>query len=312
MFERNKATSCYRVILGKKNMYADKARRGNFIGVSFIDLDLTDHLSSGRHGFNQKLVPIIREQNPGKTKIAAGLACGALWTFAKGIKAGDVILCPAGGGNYLVGEVKGDYEFHSGQSLPHRRAVSWHREVISRDKMPESLRSSLLSIGTVSNVTKHRDDIYRLLPGGLPAAHTTDESIGDAGAFELEKHLEAFLVKNWQSTDLGRDYDIYTEDGKVGQQYLTDTGPLDILAVSKDNKALLVIELKRGRTSDAAVGQCMRYMGYVKDELAEEDQDVRGAIIGREGDDKIRRALSVAQNIDFYTYKIDFRLEKRR
>jgi len=60
-----------------------------------------------------------------------------------------------------------------------------------------------------------------------------------------------------------------------------------------------------------AVGQCLRYMGYVKDELAEEDQDVRGAIIGLEGDDKIRRALSSAQNIDFYTYKIDFRLEKK-
>ncbi len=52
-------------------------------------------------------------------------------------------------------------------------------------------------------------------------------------------------------------------------------------------------------------------MGYVKDELAENNQDVRGVIIGFEDDIKIQRALSVAQNINFYTYKIDFRLEKK-
>jgi len=52
-------------------------------------------------------------------------------------------------------------------------------------------------------------------------------------------------------------------------------------------------------------------MGYVKDELAEPNQTVRGAIIAFEDDIKIKRALSVAQNIDFYTYKISFKLEKK-
>jgi len=98
----------------------------------------------------------------------------------------------------------------------------------------------------------------------------------------------------------------------VGQQYQSDTGPIDILAVSKDKKALLVVELKKGRVSDMVVGQIQRYMGYVKDELAEEGQTVRGAIIAFEDDPKIHRALSVTQNIDFYTYKIHFKLEKRK
>ena len=52
-------------------------------------------------------------------------------------------------------------------------------------------------------------------------------------------------------------------------------------------------------------------MGYVKDELAEKGQRVRGVIIAFEDDVKIRRALSVASNIDFYTYKIQFKLEKK-
>lgn len=51
-------------------------------------------------------------------------------------------------------------------------------------------------------------------------------------------------------------------------------------------------------------------MGYVKDELCEEHQTVRGIIIALDDDLKIRRALSVAQNIDFYRYKIDFKLIK--
>ena len=54
----------------------------------------------------------------------------------------------------------------------------------------------------------------------------------------MESHLEDFLVKNWEHTSLGREFDIYTdEDGELaGQQLQTDTGPLDILAVSKDKK----------------------------------------------------------------------------
>ncbi|GAC1377842.1 MAG: hypothetical protein NVSMB43_19390 [Pseudarthrobacter sp.] len=50
-------------------------------------------------------------------------------------------------------------------------------------------------------------------------------------AFQMEKQLEEFLVHNWASTSLGREFDIYTEDGQPGgQQYPSDTGPMDILA----------------------------------------------------------------------------------
>ena len=98
---------------------------------------------------------------------------------------------------------------------------------------------------------------------------------------------------------------------RVGRQYPSDTGPIDILAISKDKKELLVVELKRGRVTDTVIGQIQRYMGYVKDELAEDNQTVKGVIIGFEDDIKIHRALSVAPNIDFYTYKIQFNLEKK-
>ena len=49
-------------------------------------------------------------------------------------------------------------------------------------------------------------------------------------------------------------------------------------------------------------------MGYVKEDLAESNQDVKGVIIGLEDDLKLTRALSVTTNIEFYKYKVDFKL----
>ena len=112
-------------------------------------------------------------------------------------------------------------------------------------------------------------------------------------------------------TDLSKEYNIYEEEGEVvGQQYPTDTGPIDILAISKDKKRLLVVELKKGRASDVVVGQILRYMGYAQEELAEEGQTVKGVIIALEDDQRIRRALAVVPSIDFYRYQVSFKLVK--
>ena len=49
------------------------------------------------------------KSRPDKSRVAAGLACGALWTISIGLKKGDIVLCPKGDGNYLIGEIVGDY-----------------------------------------------------------------------------------------------------------------------------------------------------------------------------------------------------------
>lgn len=304
----------YRIMLGRKSSYSDEAYAGNFIGANFdIEEDLTNQLSDGWRAFNQRYIPHWLERNPGKTRVSAGLSCGMLWTIARGIAIGDIVLCPDGKGSYHVGEVTGDYVYRPGQILPHRRSVNWFPQRISREEMSEALRNSSGSIGTVSNITRYAGEIETLLAGQRPPSIVaTDDSIEDPSAFALEKHLEDFLVSNWKQTELGKAFDIYEEEGElIGQQYQSDTGPIDILALSKDKKQLLVIELKKGRASDVVVGQIQRYMGYVKAELAEPGQEVRGIVIAFEDDVRIRRALSVAQNIEFYTYKVQFKLEKK-
>jgi len=303
----------YRVMLGKGSKYAAECFAGNFIGADFgIHQDLSGKLPEDWRAFNKEFIPVLLEGNAGMTKIGAGLRCGFLWTVSKGIMKGDIVLCPDGNGYYHVGEVIGEYLYQPDTMLPHRRPVQWLKQTIDRADMSDSLKNSTGSIGTISNITGYHEEIEKLISGGaLPTIISTDPEVEDASAFAMEKHLEDFLVQNWAQTDLGKEYDIFEEEGeKVGQQYPTDTGPMDVLAISKDKKKLLVVELKKGRASDAVVGQILRYMGYAQEELAEEGQTVKGVIIALEDDQRIRRALAIVPNIDFYRYQISFKLLK--
>jgi restriction system protein len=303
--------SYFRIMLGAKSVYAEECKQGSFIGTDFgIQQDLSNELPEDWRKFNAKFRPVWLENHAGKSKVAAGLACGALWTVSKGIKQGDIVICPDGLGNYFVGEVTSPYYYKKEQILEHRRDVTWYPTTISRSDMSVELRNSTGSIGTVSTITQYAAEIESLIGNvKAPIIQSTDSTIEDPTVFALEKHLEDFLVKNWRSTQLGKRYDIYQEDGElIGQQYPSDTGYLDILAISKDKKTLLVVELKKGRASDSVVGQIQRYMGFVKEELAEPDQEVRGVIIALEDDLRIKRALSVTSGIEFYRYKVSFKL----
>ena len=305
--------SYYRIMLGRKSIHADECYRESFIGADFsMDIDFTGNLPENWRDFNKRFIPVYLEKHPDKTKVSAGLACGALHTISKGILKNDIVLCPNGEGSYYIGTVVDNYTYSPGGILPHRRNVNWYPKLIARIEMSQALQNSTGAIGTVSNITKYAEEIENLIQGHSPSVIiTNDETIEDPSVFALEKHLEDFLVQNWKQTDLGKSYDIYEEDGElVGQQYPTDTGPIDILAISHNKKELLVVELKRGRVSDAVVGQIQRYMGYVKEELAEEDQIVKGVIIALDDDIRTRRALAVTQNIDFYRYQVSFKLFK--
>jgi restriction system protein len=310
------AKSFYRVMLGRQSAHAAECLAGGFIGADFgIEQDLSGKLPDEWRQFNAAFIPVFLAGHPDKSKIAAGLACGALWTVTKGIQAGDIVLCPDGAGRYHVGEVQGGYSYSPGQVLPHRRSVNWLPIAIDRSAMSEALRNSTGSLLTVANITDYHQELEQFLaalPGQTsPNIVATDPVVEDPVAFAMEKHLEDFLVKNWAQTELAQQFKIYEEDGElVGQQYGTDAGPIDILAISKDGQRLLVVELKRGRASDVVVGQILRYMGYVKEQIAEPNQTVEGVIIALDDDKKLRWALLAVPSISFYRYQVSFKLIK--
>lgn len=298
-------------MLGSKSLYAKECFEQGFVGVHYgIHEDLTGKFPAEWREFNKKYIPVYLKAHPDKSKIAAGLSCAAIWTMGYSIKKGDYVISPDGTGVYHLGEIDGDYYYADGGVLPHRRPVRWLNKTIKREDMSDVLKNSAGAAFSVTNLTKHFPEIESLL-GDIPSSGivVNNPDVEDPSAFAMEKHLEEFLVANWGSTELAKDFEIFTDEGEViGQQYPTDTGPIDILAISKDRQRLLVIELKKGRASDVVVGQIARYMGFVQEELAENGQKVEGVIIALEDDKRIRWALSVFPNVKFYRYQVSFRL----
>lgn len=284
---------------------------GGFVAVDFeVKSDLTGKFTESFSDFNKQINPIIRQYKPDITKVGAGLAAGCIWRIGRGISQGDIVLCPNKDGELHIGEVSGDY-FYLGDKFPHRRKIVWRPNRIKRSDCSQELQNGLKSGLTVYCVDPYGVEIEQLIAGHNPQVNlqTNDLTIENPSVFALEKYLEEFLITNWDKTELSNNYSILSEDGEiVGRQYETDTGRIDILAISKDSKTLLVIELKKGRASDVVVGQIQRYMGFVTEELAGPEQQVRGLIIALENDDRIKRALVVAKGIDFYRYEVNFRL----
>lgn len=126
------------------------------------------------------------------------------------------------------------------------------------------------------------------------------------GLFYMEKQLEDFIIYNWNSTELGKKYDLIIEEGVlVSQQYRTEIGPIDILARDKKTKDYVVIELKKNQTSDDTIGQVARYMGWIQENKG---KNVKGVIIAGEYDRKLDYALKMIASVEVFLYKVDFKL----
>ena len=156
-----------RVMLGKGSKFAKMCREGGYIGADFdINMDISDSLYENWRDFNAKFIPLWMESVPGKSKTSAGLACGFLWTIVKGLKIGDVVLCPSGEGFYYVGTITSDYYYVPNTDLQHRRKVNWMDQVIVRKDMSKDLQHSTGSIGTCCDITNYAAEIESLMTVG--------------------------------------------------------------------------------------------------------------------------------------------------
>ena len=156
-------------MLGRAGRFAKMCREEGYIGANFdIKKDLSDSLPENWREFNEKTIPLWLESNPDKSKTAAGVACGFLWTIAKGLQIGDIVLCPSGEGTYYVGEIVGDYFYVPNTDLPHRRKVEWKDKVIPRKSMSQKLQNSTGSIGTCCDITRYEEEIETLISGSMP------------------------------------------------------------------------------------------------------------------------------------------------
>jgi hypothetical protein len=148
-----------------------------------------------------------------------------------------------------------------------------------------------------------------------PMVPSSDIQTGTINAkttrFALERHLHDYMFDNWEMLDLAREWDIYTRDGEpeAGYEFRTPIGRIDLLAKHKREPRWLVIELKREKSSDAVVGQVLRYIGWVQKHLIEDDEMVEGLVVATEGDPQLHYALEVVPSVSFKSYEVEFRLK---
>ncbi|OGM25449.1 hypothetical protein A2715_05370 [Candidatus Woesebacteria bacterium RIFCSPHIGHO2_01_FULL_39_32] len=200
---------------------------------------------------------------------------------------------------------------------------SFQRNYKFGDKF-KKINEVLLELSNMHNISLWQlDGVLGDIAGASPFAGKVDENeeqieeelkelgIEDPVVFGMEKHLEDFLIANWDKTIFGKKYDLIYGEGNelTSQQYPTDIGFIDILAKSKDDKEYLVIELKKGRSSDAVVGQTLRYISWVKRNLAEE-RKVKGTVVVLDAEEKLKYSLYDQKDISLFTYKVSFDLKK--
>ena len=261
-------------MLGRGAMYAKECRENGYIGAHFdIDVDLSDSLYENWRDFNKKFIPLWMSKVPGKSTTSAGLACGFLWTIVKGLKIGDIVLCPSGEGYYYVGVIDSDYYFIPNAVLPHRRKVTWFDKVIDRKSMSKELKNSSGSIGTCCDVTKYAAEIDNLIGGAehvppvpqkkeqeIPAKHFDERSLHKLFCnFLRTRGIYAKTIYHEKSSTKGDNAQKWIHPDIVGAQFedFKNDATLALLKATEPKESIHIYsyELKRRIESDYQLKQ---------------------------------------------------------
>ncbi|NOZ80306.1 MAG: DUF91 domain-containing protein [DPANN group archaeon] len=114
----------------------------------------------------------------------------------------------------------------------------------------------------------------------------------------LESNFESILVERLDDLEEGLTL--------IKRQYsIPPVGRIDLFCKDKENN-LVVIELKKfGAKEYSIIDQISRYMGYIKNHVAKENQKVRGIIVVGNVSDKLKYASSIIPNLEVKSFKIN-------
>lgn len=246
-----------------------------------------------------------------------------IWRFYHDIEPGDKIIARRGRKIILgIGTVQDPkkvyFEPEEGKEridnltdryYPNIIKVNWDDKKIEFDKQ-------VFSFYTMYEIPEEKYN--NLVQGKVP--EEAEEKIEEQTEEEktelyLEKYLEEIIARNFNGL-FKNQLELYEdEEGNTGQQFSIvgengrEIGRIDILAKEPKTNSYVVIELKKGRKSSKVVGQILSYMGWVKENLCEEGQNVKGLIICKEGDERLNNALMmVSDMIDLKFYKLNLEL----
>ncbi len=126
---------------------------------------------------------------------------------------------------------------------------------------------------------------------------------GNEDAFEaLEvQHYQTLIHKNFDRLFPKLKY--FDPENQTNGHYDTqEIGIMDFLCVDENNN-FVIIELKR-KATDQTLGQILRYMGWVKENLSKKNK-VLGLILADRFDIKMKYAINVVDNITLKQIRLD-------
>ncbi len=178
------------------------------------------------------------------------------------------------------------------------------------------LRNGLKKVGW--SVQDTESEVRLVMPGPAELESAVDDVLGGEGpeedaqheaTFALENQLRDFLAQNLSVIPVeGRKLRLFVDPtGRDGVEFQTDIGRIDVLGVD-DTGAFVVFELKRGRSPDHAIGQLLRYMGWVKQTIGK-DQKVRGVIVAKTISEGLRYAITMIPDVSLFEYEVSFELK---
>lgn len=126
--------------------------------------------------------------------------------------------------------------------------------------------------------------------------------------FLLERDLQRYLAENLECIEAG--LKLYETDDLKGFEFEAGGGRrIDILAIDKSG-TFVVLELKVSKGYDRVIGQLLRYTNWVRKNLAETGQPVRGIIVCRTISEDLRLACAGLPNIELFEYQLSVKVNK--
>ncbi|MFH7040793.1 endonuclease NucS domain-containing protein [Paucibacter sp. JuS9] len=239
-----------------------------------------------------------------------------------------------------------DFGLQPGQVFTTTRAIQWFQDKYPKLK-PGSIRAHLVQAATNDKsrvhhpATNETDDLlfkvasgqFRLYEAGKDPApireliagdvarqeqtgaeEEDDASEGPAEAqpgstqFALEQDLQRYLADNLHIIEPG--LSLFEDEEIKGLEYPAGGGRrIDILATDKDG-GFVVLELKVEKGYDRVVGQLLRYMNWVRKELADPGQRVRGIIVCRTMSEDLRLACASIPDVELLEYRLSVTVAK--
>lgn len=304
----------------------EKASRTEGAKVDYWIFVATNHKIDGRiltgdQIFRQRMADEfwgVGEKTPNRSSLRKGDQVVFYTGFPSKVFVGTAIL---GSDSYRLSQEEQDHVSHGKKFYKAEFGVRLEQiQVWSKSRSIESVLPQLKFIenkefwgtyfqGGVRQISE--EDFRTITLDSQVAVSLTQSSVEDLQSkseFALEGHLEEFIDRNWDSIDFGIKLVRYRTDEQTGRQFPAGPWSIDFLCTEVGTGDFVILELKRGKTSDSTVGQVLRYIGWVKANLAKSGRNVRGIIVARGVDEALRYAVQDVESVSVLTYKVDFML----